>query len=667
MAEAQPRIPPSVQPPPIPENARETGIPPSVQPIRSPAPGVQPIRSHKKAHKPSAQPPPDSSQDARKPRKHRPSEALRSYWAHATAPAFPTESELESLQQLHKVTEVRWCSEDDAGGLHLFLRRPYPTNQSQWHTLCSHRGWAYLADNDTRTGRAPWQRFADQASESQAAELAVNVKVLVERASQLYAREAPSQAAAEAARTRRAEANVRMERELTERLEALEEPSPDDAGADARIAEAVLDAVWRVPPATEAVSPAPEDEPVPPPPSPSAPPATPFDRYLDGQGLPPAGDPVEAGDAAMRDLASSVKAHWDARGAAPRNKETGPLRGLPLFDDVAWPATPPATPTPRKRRPPRKTLAQRVEEASLGIRRPGRPPGSKTVNRKPRPAGLVWRRVAEPPESPPESPPRALAHAHGSKQPTIREMMSRARTTPMACPPRHRRVQYQQPLAPDADRVRAFLARDDACTPEGGQALLDLVHALLPERIRGHAEFNCNDPTTAFGQLFPVARPAYESYLTQSPELTTVEAHRRTLRLENMAQVLLRALQVAASNDPSAVEALPPAERADLRVALEFAGGAQASGPLFWQAQPPSQEEAPRGPEESTLRPTLEFLRGARAQAFRRTYFVANTPSWALPVLVEIFTARAAGAEASLIHRMTELAEVRLQVKIHRR
>jgi hypothetical protein len=615
----------------------------------------------------------------------------RSCWLQATAPALPTDAQLEAFRQQHKVVEMRWCAADGAGGVHLFLRRPKAAYQSSWMELCRGAGLAYVPPpEDGPLGRAPWRRFAEQAGGAQAGALAVNVQRLDVGASQRYGRpEAdPEQAAADKAR--RAALRARREEEVWARVDALLPPSPGGApDAEARRAEALLDALHGVTPQAVPAADADDadDAPPPPPPSPPPPPATPFDRFLDGQGAPPSADPVEAGDAAMQDLASSVKAHWEARGFVPTAEEAAPLRDLPLFADIAWPAAPqqPAPARPRAKRYPRKTLAQRVAEASLGIRRRGRPLGSKTVNRRPR-AGTIWRTPPAPAEAepaepaPPASPPHARGsqqgssgpapaspppHVRGSQQPTIREMLRRIPTTPSLCAPRARGVQYKPPYA---DMVRAFLAREDACAPEGGRALVELVHALLPERIRGHAEFNCNDPATAFGRLFPAPAPTYHSYLTapgaQSPELTTVEAHRRALRLEAMAKALLDGLEWASVNRPGALGALPPPDRADLRAALEFAGGLR-SGPLYWRGRPAAAGEEPappRGPEESALRPTLEFLRDHRARAFERTYLVADVQSWGLPILVGAFLAHAVVGNAHLLNEMTDLADVRLQV-----
>ena len=541
------------------------------------------------------------------------------------------------------------------------------------------------------------------------------------------------------------EISQQQTRELWERVSSLQAgPAADEATVLER-AEAVLDAVYMVTPEVvsslavalqqEEPAVALQEEPAPPLMSPLNEPDTAFDRFLDGLGEEPAADPIAAGEAAIRDLGSSVKAHWEAKGAVPTSREMEPLRELALFQDIAWPdkaadagAAGAAAAGPRKQRAPRKTAGQRLVEDAMGIPRRGRPVGSKTVNRKAR-TKSIWKSAAaaepaepaaaEPPAAaaeeplPAPPPPRATVHTYGASQPTIREMIRRlpATTTKQAKPSflhrGHKRVAYKTPAphpsdvvvipgspvpAPPppspahADKLREFLQSEvEPYSPEGAERMRALIRELMPERIRDHVEFNCGDGTTAFGRLFPRETRTYVSYRTepgsQGRDLTTVEGHRRALRLEGMSENLLNFLQWTVSHRPTLIQALSPADAADLDIALEFHGGLGGCGPLFWQGPVDEwravdrsalrrQFEGQAGGAPSLL-PTLDFLRDHRPKAFERVYLIADAPSWGLPIVISLFLTRIAAdsgvvrtGDFAFTNAMIELAESRLQVRM---
>lgn len=129
--------------------------------------------------------------------------------------------------------------------------------------------------------------------------------------------------------------------------------------------------------------------------------------------------------------------------------------------------------------------------------------------------------------------------------------------------------------------------------------------------------------------------------------ISTLEMHRRVLRLEQLASVLGQALYNAARMPQSAnrAAALQAADFKDLTFCLGAGCGIHGEGQTFWPSREaqvegwralPDWPLACWGSTQSHLSDMLEWMRANREDSFRRLYLVVDELSWAFPIICQL-------------------------------
>jgi hypothetical protein len=120
---------------------------------------------------------------------------------------------------------------------------------------------------------------------------------------------------------------------------------------------------------------------------------------------------------------------------------------------------------------------------------------------------------------------------------------------------------------------------------------------------------------------------------------STLELHRRAIRLEWAAESMLRALMEACKSDQFECD---QEYATDVMDALSFKGGVNGQGPDYWREAPSITSSHTLLP--GSLRSVLCKMAEARAAAFSGppSYLVADECSWGLPIATALFLARRA-------------------------
>ena len=579
-----------------------------------------------------------------KPRKEKqiPTKHERLYWVQMRIGKMPDEALLLTLCHSHKIHEMRWCNTDD-DTCYIFMRREMVSRESTWIKVCQHFGGEYVSNPGIPRYQF-WRHFAAIWGEPQSGQLHRNKRFFTEKTRSTYRTDEdggerippkPRPNVIGELNPLQSKASVMAIRSLL----APEGGAADTSEPMVAIAEAVMNAVYvvdpsKVPPAQDGKA----EEPVPP-----------IDEddiiipdSADEDGKPQ--DDIEAGARAMREL--------HAAAAAGRKKK------------------PPAKRT--------RLVQRRITDTARRIE-----PGAAKI-------------------APATSSTAVVAPATSSTAVVAPAIPNFRGTTPMAGMPKHpkdRRPKYRQVIAtpppvsprppppppvetvPFVELARAFLMHPDIYAADIQTDILHIVHQLIPEGSRGASlYFDVQNIKTVLGRLFPRPATSYECYLTapmtQSRELTTVEAHRRALRLEDMCVYLVNTLRDAVRSD-DATALLSHADAADVCVALEYHGGVHGNGKFYWLGRPETQDVLSMARlhqhatgYQSTLRSTLDYLRDNRAKAFERTYIVADIQSWALPLILEMFSVYQRTASqppmghTAFVNAVTDLNRLRVQVRV---
>jgi len=132
------------------------------------------------------------------------------------------------------------------------------------------------------------------------------------------------------------------------------------------------------------------------------------------------------------------------------------------------------------------------------------------------------------------------------------------------------------------------------------------------------------------------------SAASQHPQqnVSTVELHRRALKLEKAAADLLRSLTKAARNRVLDRAMLSQAEADNLEAAFRYHGGVDRYGKYYWM-ESYKAGFIPRilkaNSEDASLAPVLKAMGETRAAAFHRRYLVADECTWGIPIAVRLF------------------------------
>ncbi len=564
----------------------------------------------------------------------------------------PDEALLLTLCHSHKIHEMRWCNTDDTT-YHVFMRREMVSRESTWIKVCQHFGGEYVSNPGIPRYQL-WRHFASIWGEPQSGQLQRNKRFFTEKARSTYRTDEDDgeRIPPKPRPNVIGELNPLQSKASVMAIRSLLAPDGDTADTSepmVAIAEAVMNAVYVVDPSKVPPAPATEEE------EEAIPPIDEDDIIIpdsaDEDGKPQ--DTITAGAKAMREL------HAAATAAGKRKGKTAP--GAPVK---------------------RKRLVQRhITDTARRIE-----PGAAAAAAKIVPAGAAAKIVP--------------AGAAAKIVPAIPNFKG---TTPMAGMPRHpkdRRPKYRPHITtpppasprppppppvetvPFVELARAFLMHPDIYAADIQTDILHIVHQLIPEGSRGASlYFDVQNIKTVLGRLFPRPATSYECYLTapmtQSRELTTVEAHRRALRLEDMCTYLVNTLRDAVRSDDAAA-LLSHADAADVCVALEYHGGVHGNGKHYWLGRPETQDVLSMARlhqhatgYQSTLRSTLDYLRDNRAKAFERTYIVADIQSWALPLILEMFSVYQRTASqppmghTAFVNAVTDLNRLRVQVRVH--
>lgn len=226
---------------------------------------------------------------------------------------------------------------------------------------------------------------------------------------------------------------------------------------------------------------------------------------------------------------------------------------------------------------------------------------------------------------------------------------SRSKAKKFACSAAAKAVTSPAPLLqavppPYEELLRAFLSTENVYIPGKNKDhnIVGVIRSLItPEiyRHRDHAFFFSMADKNGLGQLYPNA----DVCLTSAAEsLSTLELHRRVLRLEWAGETIIRALLQL----DYCVEKLSQQDSDNLAAAFGFHGGLKGQGAEYWlNASGGSdwcQPIAGANPCVASLAPVLCQMKGARVAAFTRrpAYLVVDECSWGLPIAVKLFLAR---------------------------
>jgi len=556
-----------------------------------------------------------------KPRKEKqiPTKHERLYWAQMRIGQMPDEALLQTLSHKHQIHEMRWCNADDTA-FYVFMRREMVAREGMWTKICAQFGGEYVPNPEVPKYQL-WKHFAAIWGEPQSAQLHRNKRFFTEKSRSSY-RADPDDAERKPRPNVIGELNPLQSKASVMAIRSL--IAPEGAAADTSepmlgIAEAVMNAVYVVDPSKVPPAQGGKDEE-----EPAVPTIDEDDIIIPDSADEDDGKPrdyIEAGARAMRELHALV---------------TGGKKN------------------PAKRR---RLVQRHITDTARRIE-----PGAAVV-----------------------APVTSSTHPRW--------------TTPVACMPKHKRIQYRQVIAtpppvspipppppptetvPFVELARAFLMHPDIYAIDIQTDILHVIHQFIPEASRSAAAyFDVQNVKSVLGRLFPRGATSYESYLTapmtQSRELTTVEAHRRALRLEDMCVYLVNTLRATVGGD-DALPSLSHADAADVCVALEYHGGVHGNGKFYWLGRPETQDVLSLAKlhqhatgYQSTLRPTLDYLRDNRAKAFERTYVVADIQSWALPFILEMFSVYHRNASqppmghATFVNAIADLNRLRVQVRV---
>jgi hypothetical protein len=162
-----------------------------------------------------------------------------------------------------------------------------------------------------------------------------------------------------------------------------------------------------------------------------------------------------------------------------------------------------------------------------------------------------------------------------------------------------------------------------------------VIRSLITMDVYHRNIFFSTQNTAGLGVLFP----CNEIQRVPSPMESTLELHRRAIRLEWAAESMLRALMEACKSDQFECD---QEYATDVMDALSFKGGINGQGPDYWRDAPSITSSHTLLP--GSLRSVLCKMAEARAAAFSGppSYLVADECSWGLPIATALFLARRA-------------------------
>ena len=133
---------------------------------------------------------------------------------------------------------------------------------------------------------------------------------------------------------------------------------------------------------------------------------------------------------------------------------------------------------------------------------------------------------------------------------------------------------------------------------------------------------------------------AVKKQCQQQQASSTVELHRRALKIEKAAADLLQSLTKAARNRTLDRAMLSQAEADNLEAAFRHHGGVDGFGTQYW-AESYKAGFIPRilraNSEDASLAPIFRAMEETRAAAFHRRYLIADECTWGMPIAVRLF------------------------------
>jgi hypothetical protein len=170
-----------------------------------------------------------------------------------------------------------------------------------------------------------------------------------------------------------------------------------------------------------------------------------------------------------------------------------------------------------------------------------------------------------------------------------------------------------------------------------------VIRSLITMDVYRRDVFFSTQNTFGLGMLFPCNEIARVQSFPHTPPLeSTLELHRRAIRLEWAGESMLRAIMAACESSQFECS---PEYATDVMDAMCFRGGINGQGADYWRDAPriTSHATSTRG----SLVGVLCQMSEARAAAFSRphSYLVLDECSWGLPIATSLFLARRARAQ----------------------